>query len=102
MNSASARKSPTCALKTPRAGAVGSLGLSPIFGPGYFNFDFSLLKRTRIREEVNMEFRAEIFNLFNNVNFGNPTTSINSANFGRITTTNGRPRLMQFALRLNF
>ena len=53
----------------PRAGAVGSLGLSPIFGPGYFNFDFSLLK---------------------------------SANFGRITTTNGRPRLMQFALRLNF
>lgn len=86
----------------PKAGTVGSLGLSPIFGPDYFNFDLSLLKRTRIKEEVSLEFRAEVFNLFNTVNFGNPVTAINSANFGRITTTNGRPRLMQFALRLNF
>jgi hypothetical protein len=86
----------------PEAGTNGSLGLSSIFGPRYWNFDFSTLKRTRITERTNLEFRAEIFNLFNTVNFDNPVTSINSANFGRITSIAGRPRLMQFALRLNF
>lgn len=86
----------------PQPGTIGSLGLSTIFGPTFFNFDFSTLKRTRITENINVEFRAEIFNAFNTVNFDNPVTSINSANFGRITNTIGRPRLMQFALRLNF
>lgn len=86
----------------PQAGTVGSLGLSSIFGPRYFNVDFSVLKRTRITETMNVEFRAEVFNLFNTVNFNNPETDINSANFGRITSIVGRPRLMQFALRLNF
>ena len=88
--------------ENPEAGTVGSLGLASIFGPSYFNVDFSALKRTRIREDINLEFRGEIFNIFNNVNFGNPVTTINSANFGRITGLSGRPRLMQFALRLNF
>lgn len=86
----------------PKAGTVGELGLSSIYGPRFFNFDFSTLKRTRITETVNVEFRAEIFNAFNNVNFDNPVTDINSANFGRITGIVGKPRLMQFALRLNF
>lgn len=86
----------------PKPGTIGSLGLSSIYGPNFFNFDFSTLKRTRITENINVEFRAEIFNAFNNVNFDNPETNINSANFGRITGTVGRPRLMQFALRLNF
>ena len=86
----------------PDAGTTGSLGLASVFGPRYWNFDFSTLKRTRLTERTNLEFRAEIFNLFNTVNFDNPVTNINSANFGRITSITGRPRLMQFALRLNF
>jgi hypothetical protein len=86
----------------PQPGTIGSLGLSSIYGPNFFNVDFSTLKRTRITETINVEFRAEIFNLFNTVNFDNPETNINSANFGRITGIVGRPRLMQFALRLNF
>jgi hypothetical protein len=86
----------------PDAGTTGTLGLASVFGPRYWNFDFSTLKRTRITENTNLEFRAEIFNLFNTVNFDNPVTNINSANFGRITSITGRPRLMQFALRLNF
>jgi len=88
--------------QNPQPGTIGSLGLSTIYGPRFFNFDFSTLKRTRITENINVEFRAEIFNAFNNVNFGNPVTSINSVNFGRITEIVGRPRLMQFGLRLNF
>ncbi|MCB1025520.1 MAG: TonB-dependent receptor [Acidobacteria bacterium] len=86
----------------PQPGTVGSLGLSAIYGPRYFNFDFSTIKKTRIRERMDLEFRAEIFNALNTVNFDNPITDINSPNFGRITGTVGRPRLMQFALRLNF
>jgi hypothetical protein len=88
--------------RNPQAGTIGSLGLSSIFGPRNYNVDFSALKRTRIAENMNLEFRAEIFNLLNTVNFDNPDTNINSANFGRISNTVGRPRLMQFALRLNF
>lgn len=86
----------------PQPGTIGSLPLSSIFGPKFFNFDFSTIKKTRINERMNIEFRAEIFNAFNTVNFDNPETDINSPNFGRITGIVGRPRLMQFALRLNF
>ena len=86
----------------PQAGTIGSSPLSSIYGPRNFNVDFSVLKRTRINERFNVEFRAEIFNVFNTVNFDNPETDINSVNFGRISNTVGRPRLMQFAFRLNF
>ena len=86
----------------PKAGTVGALGLSSIKSPNYFNTDLSLLKRTRLTEKINFEFRAEFFNLFNNVNFDNPETDINETNFGKITNIVGKPRLMQFALRLNF
>jgi hypothetical protein len=86
----------------PQAGTIGSLGLASVIGPRFVNVDFSTIKRTRITETMNVEFRAEIFNLFNNVNYDNPELDVNSSNFGRITNIVGRPRLMQFALRLNF
>lgn len=86
----------------PQPGTIGSLGLGTIYGPRNFNVDFSVLKRTRLNERFNVEFRGEIFNILNTVNFDNPNTDINSVNFGRISSTIGRPRLMQFALRLNF
>ncbi len=74
-------------------------------GPGIANYDFSLFKRTAITEKVNMEFRAEAFNLFNRVQFGNPntgqTTSANNI-FGQITSQQNTPRLLQMALRLRF
>ncbi|MBK6722365.1 MAG: TonB-dependent receptor [Acidobacteria bacterium] len=88
--------------QNPQPGTIGQLGLSSIFGPSFFNFDLNVLKRTRITETVNLELRGEVFNVFNNVNFDNPETNINSVNFGRITGIVGRPRLMQFAIRLNF
>ena len=86
----------------PQAGTIGALGLGSIYGPSYINTDLSILKRTRISENMNIEFRGEIFNLFNKVNFNNPNTSVNSSSFGRVTSIVGKPRIMQFALRLNF
>jgi hypothetical protein len=50
---------------------------------------------------MNLPFRAEAFNLFNNVNFDNPVSVLNSPLFGRLTTAEP-PRVMQFALRFNF
>lgn len=86
----------------PQPGTIGALGLRSIIGPSYFNVDLSVLKRTRITETMNVEFRGEVFNLFNKTNFNNPNLDINSSNFGQITSIVGRPRLMQFAIRLNF
>ena len=88
--------------RNPQAGTIGSLGLSSVIGPRFINVDFSTIKKTRITETMNVEFRAEIFNLFNNTNYDNPELDVNSPNFGRIISIVGRPRLMQFAIRLNF
>jgi hypothetical protein len=74
-------------------------------GPGTNNFDVSLAKRTAITERFKLEFRGEIYNLFNRVQFGPPNNSITTAanpTTGFITTTVNQPRLVQLALRLVF
>ncbi len=86
----------------PNAGELGELTQTPIYGPRRFVVDLNLSKRTEITETMNMEFRWEVFNAFNNVNFGLPATDIFSTSFGQTTTTITNPRLMQFALKLNF
>jgi hypothetical protein len=64
-----------------------------------------VFKRTAITERVSVQFRAEAFNLFNRVQFGQPnlayTTAANST-FGVISSQLNQPRLMQMALRLAF
>jgi hypothetical protein len=78
---------------------------SSLRGPGIANYDFAVFKRTAITERVNVEFRAEAFNLFNRVQFGAPnltyTTAANST-FGVISSQLNSPRLMQMAMRLHF
>jgi len=67
-------------------------------GPGINNFDFSLAKMTPIKERFNLEFPAEIFNLFNRVEFSLPNESITTAanpTTGYITSQINRPRLAQ-------
>jgi len=90
-------------LQNPNAGEYGSLQLTPVSGPGFWNVDLSLIKRTKIKESWNLEFRAEAFNAFNHTNFvvSNENNDINSTTFGRLTTT-FNPRILQFALKLNF
>ncbi len=86
----------------PAAGRLGVLPQTPVSGPGRFLFDFNLVKRHRLQERFDIEFRWEVFNLFNNVSFGLPENNIFSSNFGQIGETVSSPRLMQFALKLNF
>ncbi len=57
----------------PAAGKFGSLGRNGlVVGPGFNNFDFSILKTTRLTERFKVQFRAEFFNIFNHPNFGQP------------------------------
>ena len=86
----------------PNPGELGELEQTPIFGPRRFMFDFNLSKRFPIRETMDAEFRWEVFNAFNNVNLCTPSTDIFSISFGQVTCTVTNPRLMQFALKLNF
>lgn len=89
----------------PGPGTVGNLQLTPVSGPGLWNLDMGFIKRTPLGETVNLEFRAEAFNIFNKTNFFISSTAlnqnINSTTFGQITQTYD-PRILQFALKLNF
>jgi hypothetical protein len=73
-----------------------------LYGPGTNNFDISLFKNTQLTERLKLQFRVEAFNAFNRIQFGNPATSINANNFGRINTQVNFPRDYQFALKLLF
>jgi hypothetical protein len=86
----------------PEAGEVGFLGESMFRAPRFFQADFGIMKRTRVSEASSIEFRAELFNAFNNPNFiANADTVLDSQQFGRITDTHPA-RSMQLSLRLNF
>lgn len=96
----------------------GNVGRNVLRGPTQTNADVSLIKRFRIHESKSFELRAEFFNLFNQVNFANPISNLNAVpstsidstgkiigspgDFGRLTATSSNPRLIQFAMKLNF
>jgi hypothetical protein len=87
----------------PTAGSIGTSGRNAFRGPRYFDADMSLQKIFRISENHRVSFRAEAYNLFNNVNFANPGASIATpASFGKISATVGNARIMQMALRYDF
>jgi hypothetical protein len=69
---------------------------------GVNNFDFAVFKATGITERVNLQFRAEIFNLFNRVQFNPPGLALGQAAFGVVSAQVNQPRLVQVALRLTF
>ena len=81
-------------LANPQPGTLGNLGRGVITGPSFFTTDFSVIKRAGITETQNVEFRAEFFNVFNDVNFGFPNTNRNNANFGVIDSIRGEPRIV--------
>jgi hypothetical protein len=86
----------------PPPNTYGDAGRGILYGPGHINFDTSLSKRFVVVGESNVEFRWDVFNLFNHPGFGFPNSAIGNPNAGRITTTIVDNRSMQFALKLNF
>ena len=103
---------PAAFIAPPSAsGFYGNLGRDTYIGPGLATWDFSVLKDTKIHERLNLQFRAEIFNLLNRANFNTPNlitftppTATNptgvSGTAGAITSTSTTARQVQFALKL--
>jgi hypothetical protein len=89
----------------PNSGRFGTLGRDTFRGPGYRQFDISVIKNTplgngRGAEWGNLEFRAEFFNILNLVNFGLPSNTVKGSGFGIISRTAGSSRQIQFSLKL--
>jgi len=92
---------------TPAPGTIGNSPRTLCCGPGIANFDFAFLKNTAISERIQMQFRAEFFNIANHAQFVNPTvfpgfsSDFAASNFGQVVRARD-PRLIQFALKLIF
>jgi len=87
----------------------GDVSRNALRGPGFWQSDWALSKRFPVTEQVQIQFRAEMFNAFNRAQFANPNGLISASDFGRIylplNTTPigiGTPRQFQFLLRLQF
>jgi len=100
----------------------GNVGRNTIEGPSQFNTDLSISKTLKITESKTLEFRTDMFNLFNTVNFANPISNFNAVNqgggvidgatglisgtnagdFGRIIATSNSPRVIQLGVKFTF
>jgi hypothetical protein len=90
------------AFVVPRDFTFGNSGRGILRGDHQWNVDFSIFKRFEIAGSSSLEFRAEAFNLLNSVYFGLPSTSVDTATGGRITSTSNVARQLQFGLKYIF
>lgn len=105
-NAEASRRSPnqwfnTSAFAFPQFGTFGDAGRNILDGPDYKNVNASLIKDTKIKERLTLQFRAEVFNLFNRPNFDLPDNFLGSPTFGQILSARD-PRHIQFGLKLLF
>jgi len=92
----------TAAFGKPAASVpYGNTQFNSMVGPGFVNTDLSIFKSFTAYRESQLQFRAEVFNLFNNVNLNNPNAVMTSPKFGTISGASA-PRIVQLALRLSF
>ena len=89
------------AFALPTTGTYSTLVPFTILNPSSFQNDFALTRTFAVGGGQSVQFRWEVFNVINHVNFNAPVTSLNSGSFGQIQTA-GDPRIMQFALKFNF
>lgn len=82
-------------------GQLGNARRRFFHGPGTNNFDMALLKDTKLTERLDLQFRAEFFNVFNHTQFGIVNGNVNSPTFGQVQSAQ-QPRIGQLSLKLNF
>jgi hypothetical protein len=95
------------AFSTPVTGTFGNVGRDSLTGPGLAELDLSATKQFEITERVNLQFRAEFFNILNHANFNTPNPIVFSSaasgaltSAGLITSTSTTSRQIQFGLKL--
>jgi hypothetical protein len=102
------------AFALPAPGTFGNLKRGFVRQPGLKNVDFSVAKNWKVKEKYGIQFRAEMFNLFNHTNFNGfdpglgagfnaagTFTGFTNGNFGKLNTDRG-PRNIQFGIKFNF
>ena len=92
----------TLAFTSPAQFTYGNAGRNILYGPGRVNFDFSVFKEFRVQEGFRLQFRTEVFNLFNTAQFDLPNATIGTGTAGTITQIVGTPRQIQFGLKAVF
>jgi hypothetical protein len=89
------------AFTSPVNGTYSTLAPFTIVNPSNLQNDFALTRTFKMTGSQSVQFRWEVFNVLNHVNYNAPVTSLNSGSFGTIQTA-GDPRIMQFALKFTF
>ena len=99
------------AFAQPALGTLGNFQRNSVRGPGYWSIDLAISRLVAFGAARKLELRVETFNLLNTFNWGPPTlaqgsdrthTNFNSGAFGRITSMEGSPRIMQFGVKYGF
>ena len=87
-----------------RSTTFGTSPRNPVVGPGLHTFDLSFSKAFRmpLKDSHALLFRAEMFNIFNSPQLGNPGATLGTGTFGRVTGTAADNRQVQFALKYSF
>ena len=90
------------------ADRFGNLGRNVVIGPSFNNTDLSVIRNVQVTSRARLQFRADVFDLFNHPNFGPPGNIVGSPTFAKITRTRlptgeaGSSRQIQLAVRLAF
>ena len=99
-NTANFSTNPSYTVSVPLS--YGNIVKGSFVGPQFASWDVSAIRIFPIHEGLDLQFRAEFFNVLNHTNFGDPQNNETSSSFGRITSTNGDPRIGQLSLKLAF
>ena len=92
----------TTAFAVPAQFTYGNSGGNILREDSYKTLDVSLFKQFRLSDEHGLQFRVEAFNVTNTPSFSAPSTAIDTATGGRVTSTSGPPRQLQFAIKYTF
>ena len=97
------------AFVVPISGTYGNVGRDTLIGPGMIDTDLAVLKTATVSEKMQLQFRTEVFNVFNRANFGTPNavvfasaSSVAAPTAGVITSTASTSRQIQFGLKLRW
>jgi hypothetical protein len=90
------------AFQQPATGTLGDHRLGSVEGPGFWQVNLALSRLVSFGTTQNVELRAEVFNLFNTFNWGDPGTNFAAGTFGQIRSQAGDPRILQFGIKYGF
>jgi hypothetical protein len=92
----------TAAFEAQPLFTVGNAPATVGWGPSQRRLDLSLFRDINLRGSSRLQLRWEVYNVMNVANFANPNTLLGNSNFGRVSSTSGIPRQMQFAAKMLF